>query len=149
MLTITQDNGKEFAKDEDLAEYLDVTIYFAHPYASWERGLNENTNGLIGQYFPKNRELTDIDPDESKRVVERLNHRPRKSLDYSTPHEVYNGGRKRVNCCTCVVECKNRKVEDFPGFKRTHILLNANCRLISTRRANIISFALEVERWII
>jgi IS30 family transposase len=96
VLTITQDNGKEFAKHEKLSEHLDVDIYFAHPYASWERGLNENTNGLIRQYFPKSRELKDVEPDEIERAVHRLNNRPRKSLDYLTPHEVYNGTENQL-----------------------------------------------------
>jgi len=60
----------------------------AHPYSSWERGVNENTNGLI-QYFPKGREPTVICRDEIKQAMERLNHRPRKTLGFQTPHEVF------------------------------------------------------------
>ena len=91
VLTITQDNGKEFSSHEKLAKELEVDIYFAHPYASWERGLSENTNGLFRQYFPKDRELLDVKPEELEHAVNRLNHRPRKSLDYRTPHEAYFG----------------------------------------------------------
>ena len=91
VLTITQDNGKEFANHEKLAEELEVDVYFAHPYSSWERGLNENTNGLFRQYFPKNRELHEVKPEELEHAVDRLNHRPRKSLNYRTPHEAYYG----------------------------------------------------------
>ena len=87
--TITYDNGREFAEHEGMARDLDAQIYFAHPYASWERGLNENTNGLIRQYFPKDRELTNISTEETQRVMDQLNHRPRKSLGYRTPHEVF------------------------------------------------------------
>lgn len=90
VITITNDNGKEFAKHEDVAERLDVSVYFAHPYASWERGLSENTNGLIRQYVPKDRELREIETEELQQVADRLNHRPRKSLDYRTPHEAFH-----------------------------------------------------------
>jgi len=89
VLTITQDNGKEFSQHEKLAEKLEVDVYFAHPYSSWERSLNENTNGLCRQYFPKGRELLDVKPEELEHAANRLNHRPRKSLDYRTPHEAY------------------------------------------------------------
>lgn len=89
LYTITVDNGKEFAYHKNLASKLEADIYFAHPYASWERGLNENTNGLIRQYFPKNRELKVVTLEELKTVQDRLNHRPRKSLEYKTPHEVF------------------------------------------------------------
>lgn len=90
VLTITQDNGREFARHEEVAEQLEADIYFAHPYASWERGLNENSNGLIRQYFPKDRELRDVNPDELKEAVDRLNHRPRKLLGYQTPYEAFH-----------------------------------------------------------
>jgi transposase, IS30 family len=87
--TITYDNGREFADHEGMAADLETCIYFAHPYASWERGLNENTNGLIRQYFPKNRDLTTVTEREVKQAMDKLNHRPRKSLGYRTPYEVF------------------------------------------------------------
>lgn len=87
--TITYDNGREFADHEGMASDLDARIYFAHAYASWERGLNENTNGLIRQYFPKHRELTHVTKCEIETVMNKLNHRPRKSLGYRTPYEVF------------------------------------------------------------
>jgi IS30 family transposase len=87
--TITYDNGREFADHEGMARDLDARIYFAHPYASWERGLNENTNGLIRQYFPKHRDLTTVTQHEIEKTMHKLNHRPRKSLDYRTPYEVF------------------------------------------------------------
>ena len=68
---------------------LDARIYFAHPYASWERGLNENTNGLIRQYFPKDRDLTTVTDAEIDQAMNKLNHRPRKSLGFRTPYEVF------------------------------------------------------------
>lgn len=87
--TITYDNGREFADHEGMASDLDACIYFAHPYASWERGLNENTNGLIRQYFPKDRDLTTVTEREIEKAMVKLNHRPRKSLGYRTPYEVF------------------------------------------------------------
>jgi len=87
--TITYDNGREFADHEGMASDLDARIYFAHPYASWERGLNENTNGLIRQYFPKHRDLTTVTKCEIEKAMDKLNHRPRKSLGYRTPYEVF------------------------------------------------------------
>jgi len=87
--TITYDNGREFADHEGMASDLEARIYFAHPYASWERGLNENTNGLIRQYFPKDRDLTTVTKREIEHAMDKLNHRPRKSLGYRTPYEVF------------------------------------------------------------
>ena len=87
--TITYDNGREFADHEGMASDLDAQIYFAHPYASWERGLNENTNGLIRQYFPKDRDLRTVTKREVEKAMDKLNHRPRKSLGYRTPYEVF------------------------------------------------------------
>jgi IS30 family transposase len=87
--TITYDNGREFTDHEGMASDLETRIYFAHPYASWERGLNENTNGLIRQYFPKHRDLTTVTKSEIEKAMDKLNHRPRKSLGYRTPYEVF------------------------------------------------------------
>ena len=87
--TITVDNGKEFCEHRAIAAVLQARIYFAHPYASWERGLNENTNGLVRQYFPKKYDFTQITNSEAQRVAELLNNRPRKTLGYRTPNEVF------------------------------------------------------------
>ena len=87
--TITSDNGKEFAGHEEIASKLKADFYFAHPYSSWERGTNENTNGLIRQYFPKNRDFTTITQQEINMAMERLNNRPRKRLGYQTPNQVF------------------------------------------------------------
>lgn len=89
--TLTSDNGKEFAQHEMIADELGARFYFAHPYASWERGSNENTNGLIRQYFPKNHDFTTITQRQINRVMERLNNRPRKSLGIKTPNQVFFG----------------------------------------------------------
>jgi len=87
--TITVDNGKEFCEHEALAAELSCQIYFAHPYASWERGVNENTNGLIRQYFPKKYDFSQITNRAVQRAEARLNNRPRKTLGYRTPNEVF------------------------------------------------------------
>ncbi len=89
--TITFDNGKEFAGYETIAAELKASIYFVHPYSSWERGLNENSNGLLRQYFPKGMDLTDVTEEQVRLAVERLNYRPRKVLGFRTPHEVLFG----------------------------------------------------------
>ncbi len=83
--TITYDNGREFASHQKVNVALGCTSYFATSYHSWERGLNENTNGLIRQYFPKQKDLRTVDPDYIQFVQDRLNRRPR----YATPEEVF------------------------------------------------------------
>jgi IS30 family transposase len=87
--TITSDNGKEFAYHKQVTEALDTDFYFAHPYSSWERGLNEHTNGLIRQYLPKKTDFIQISKEEIITIQNKLNHRPRKVLNYSTPYEVF------------------------------------------------------------
>ena len=87
--TITVDNGKEFSFHQKVANALKAKVYFAHPYSAWERGLNENTIGLTRQYFPKNISLESIDPRKLNFVQERLNIRPRKTMDYLSPNEVF------------------------------------------------------------
>lgn len=87
--TITVDNGKEFCDHKHIAARLQARIYFAHPYASWERGLNENTNGLVRQYFPKKYEFARISEKDLQQVEDLLNNRARKTLGYRTPNEVF------------------------------------------------------------
>jgi len=87
--TITYDNGREFSAHELINESLNCQSYFAKPYHSWERGLNENTNGLIRQYFPKGMDLRDVSREELAFVMERLNHRPRKTLAFKPPHDIF------------------------------------------------------------
>lgn len=87
--TITSDNGREFAGHEGIAKSLRADFYFAHPYASWERGSNENTNGLIRQYFPKNRDFTTVTQQEINTAMHRLNNRPRKRLGFLSPNQVF------------------------------------------------------------
>ena len=87
--TITSDNGKEFAYHKEVSKALDTKFYFANPYHSWERGLNEHTNGLIRQYLPKKSVFTNVSKEEIIMIQNRLNHRPRKVLGYKTPYEVF------------------------------------------------------------
>lgn len=87
--TITSDNGREFANHQSLATTLDASFYFAHPFAAWERGLNENTNGLVRQYFPKGSDFSQLTERDIERVMGRLNNRPRKTLSYRTPRQVF------------------------------------------------------------
>ena len=87
--TITYDNGREFSTHELVNEGLDCQSYFAKPYHSWERGLNENTNRLIRQYFPKGMDLREVSREEIAFVMERLNNRPRKTLAFKTPHDIF------------------------------------------------------------
>jgi len=87
--TITADNGKEFAAHQSISRRLQAQVYFVHPYHSWERGLNENTNGLIRQYFPKGTDLEPVSDVDIDRIMDRLNHRPRKVLGFRSPYEVW------------------------------------------------------------
>ena len=90
VLTLTSDNGKEFANHEQIAKDLDGSFFFANPYHSWERGLNEHTNGLVRQYFPKSMSFDEMTQDQVDQVEFLLNHRPRKVLKYSTPAEIFH-----------------------------------------------------------
>jgi IS30 family transposase len=85
--TITFDNGKEFTNHHKIAQQLDCQTYFAHPYSPWERGTNENTNGLLRQYIPKKVPLLVVTPQRLIDIQNTLNHRPRKTLDFLSPLE--------------------------------------------------------------
>ena len=89
--TITSDNGKEFAAHQMISKVLLIDFFFAHPYASWERGTSENANGLIRQYLPKERSLITVTAQDEFMIMDRLNLRPRKCLDFNTPFEVFFG----------------------------------------------------------
>ena len=86
--TMTVDNGMEFSMFSELEEALDTEVYFARPYHSWERGTNENTNGLVRQFFPKGTDFSGVNPREVEQAAGLLNNRPRKCLGYRTPAEV-------------------------------------------------------------
>jgi IS30 family transposase len=89
--TLTYDNGKEFALHQQIDKELKSNGYFAHPYHSWERGLNENTNGLIRQFFPKGKDLVEVTDAQIQRVMDKLNNRPRKCLGFKTPNQIFFG----------------------------------------------------------
>ena len=95
--TITSDNGKEFANHKAIAEALGIDYYFAHPYHSWERGANENMNGLIRQYIPKGTSLEDIDDEYIEMIQEKLNNRPRNKLGFLTPYEYFFSTFAKIN----------------------------------------------------
>ena len=95
--TITYDNGTAFANHDTTEEQTGLTIYFAFPYHSWERGCNENANGLLRQFFPKKINFATITQKDVQKAVRLLNSRPRKRLNYSTPYEVFNQKEKRCS----------------------------------------------------
>ena len=88
--TLTVDNGKEFARFKELEDKTGLTVYFADPYSAWQRGTNENTNGLLRQYFPKGTDFRNVTEEDLAFAVKKLNHRPRKCLNYRSPQEVFS-----------------------------------------------------------
>jgi transposase, IS30 family len=93
--TLTLDNGKEFAEHEQLAAEVALRVYFAKPYCAWQRGTNENTNGLVRQFFPKGSGLANMPERQFEKVQHLLNTRPRKRLGYRTPLEILSS---RLRC---------------------------------------------------
>ncbi len=94
--TLTYDNGPEFSYHQAVNHALDAESYFAHPYHSWERGANENMNGLLRQYFPKGKSMAALTLSKVNAAVERLNNRPRKCLGYRTPNQVFKAETQTV-----------------------------------------------------
>jgi len=94
--TLTFDNGLEFGQHAEIDRALESTSYFADPYASWQRGAHENTNGLVRQYLPKARPLHTVTNEELAMIMNRLNHRPGKRLNWKTPHQVFMQSFNRV-----------------------------------------------------
>jgi IS30 family transposase len=94
--SITVDNGKEFAHHQRIDQALQCKTYFADAYCSWQRGSNENFNGLLRQYVPKKRLMSTVTEDELINIQNRLNHRPRKRLGFKTPYEVFHASLQRV-----------------------------------------------------
>lgn len=95
--TVTFDNGLEFAAHQVISRALGTAIYFAHPHSPWERGTNENTNGLLRDFIPKRIDMRVVTERELERYVELLNNRPRKCLGWRTPAEMFN---EKFTCCT-------------------------------------------------
>jgi transposase, IS30 family len=88
--SVTFDNGKEFARHRTLSDRLALAVYFAEPYRPWQRGSNENLNGLLRQFFPKGTDFTNVTPRQAARAQQLLNDRPRKRLGYLTPNEIFS-----------------------------------------------------------
>ena len=88
--TITSDNGKEFAQHQEISSALEIDFFFANPYSPWERGANENLNGLIRQYIPKSSSFDEITPERIIEIQEKLNNRPRKRFNFETPNYMFN-----------------------------------------------------------
>ena len=97
--TITCDRGKEFAGWKKIEEELNTNIYFADPYCAWQKGTNENSNGLLREFYPKQMDLSQTNEKEVQQVIELLNNRPRKCINYKTPNELFN--EYLLDCCTC------------------------------------------------
>ena len=96
--TITCDRGKEFAGWKKIEEELNTNIYFADPYCAWQKGTNENSNGLLREFYPKQMDLSQTNEKEVQQVIELLNNRPRKCINYKTPNELFN--EYLLDCCT-------------------------------------------------
>ena len=96
VLSITFDNGREFTNHQKVAKALKTEVFFANPYSPWERGLNENTNGLIRQFIPKCQNIKELDEKFIKTVQYNLNHRPRKTLEFLSPVQFYKKNYKSV-----------------------------------------------------
>jgi transposase, IS30 family len=87
--SVTADNGTEFAAHESISRGLESEFYFAHPYSSWERGLNENCNGLLRQYLPKGSDFANVTAEQLQAIEDEINNRPRKTLNFKTPNQVF------------------------------------------------------------
>lgn len=97
VFTITLDNGREFSQHGLMSDMLGADVFFAKPYHSWERGLNENTNGLVRQYFPERIPFDNVTENDLQKVINKINNQPRKCLGYKTPFEVFSKScEKRV-----------------------------------------------------
>jgi IS30 family transposase len=96
VLTLTYDNGREFAYNEEIARVLTAKGFFAHPYHSWERGHNENTNGLIRQYIPKGKDIDDLSDEDVAKIIGKINSRPRMCLGFKTPNQLFLGPNQHV-----------------------------------------------------
>ena len=117
--TMTYDNGTEMAQHKTLAEQTGMSIYFAHPYSSWERGTNENTNGLVRRFYPKKTDFNKVSEGDLNRLQDRLNNRPRKVLGYYTPSEMYQyeiSKTKEYVYDALVLEMGNKSPKDLFSF---------------------------------
>ena len=117
--TMTYDNGTEMAEHKLLTEQTGMSIYFAHPYSSWERGTNENTNGLVRRYYPKKTDFNNVSSAELASLQDRLNNRPRKVLGYYTSNEIYQYELIKNRHCdndNVVLKMGNKSISDLFSF---------------------------------
>jgi len=117
--TMTYDNGTEMSQHKLLSEQTGMDIYFAHPYSSWERGTNENTNGLIRRFYPKKTNFNKVSKTDLTQLQNRLNNRPRKVLGYYTPKEIYYSEMSKLNKHddnALVLEMGNKSHKDLFSF---------------------------------
>ena len=112
--TITRDRGKEFAGWKRIEEELGTNVYFADPYCAWKKGTNENSNGLLREYYPKQMDLSNTDEKEVQNVLKLLNNRPRKCINYKTLQELFN--EYLYECCTCYYKLSYQKKERNQSF---------------------------------
>ncbi len=127
--TMTYDNGSEMAEHKFLKEETGMDIYFAHPYSSWERGTNENTNGLVRRYYPKSTDFNKVSKGELKKLQHHLNNRPRKVLGYHTPKEIYHFEKcksKEYEYDDMVLEMGDKSPKDLFSFLMPQIEQNLN-----------------------
>ncbi len=120
--TITSDNGTEFHIFKQLEEKLGTQVYFATPHHAWERGTNENTNGLIRQYLPKGTNLRDLTQRHCTQIAEHINNRPRLRLGFQTPNEVYHGTYSILrpwgaSCGKLLSSCPRKRPKDYPQMR--------------------------------
>lgn len=125
LLTITLDNGKEFAGHEAVAAALQVDVHFAHHYPSWERGTNQNTKGLVRQYFPKDCNFGTLTQEHIEHVMQRLNNRPRKTLENPELSSPASGLLRATNRCTYYL---NTRSKEPCKNKRENLMLVARCK---------------------
>lgn len=95
-ISMTYDNGREFALHKEIEEQTKMTVYFAHPYSPWERGSNENTNGLLREFIPKGTDFNTVSDEDLAYYVDLINNRPRKRLGFKTPNELFEEELKKV-----------------------------------------------------
>jgi len=96
LLSVTYDNGKEFSDHKTIAASTKMTVYFAHPYSPWERGTNENTNGLLRQFIPKGTDFSTVSPEDLQRYVDLINNRPRKRLGWKSPQQALSDTLQKI-----------------------------------------------------
>ena len=124
---MTHDNGMEMANHKWLENNTGMRIYFANPYASWERGTNENTNGLIRRFFPKKTDFSNISKEQLLRAQNMLNNRPRKVLGFMTPNEMMKIERKKIKPKNNITWCIKTDVGNFIARRKGTVFITGNC----------------------